>query len=551
MFRKRIGHGPCDGSENYLFSISSLSTSLSRACRFSEAIECLAVSWHLCSHMDLLLETILNSIEDAVLSIDDDSTILFLNEAAGRLFGCVPTHAIGQLVSRYSRMAGAVEQFKLDEPSPAGRPAKTIRRLHCARLSGGEPIPMEATVSHAYVDGRKLVTAVLRDVAFQQQMEKAVYESRKTQALGSLASGIAHDFNNVLAVVISQIDLALYSPGFPASLREHLIHAQTSARRGAELVSKLQAFSRQSKPVFGPLDLNDVIEQVLFMLRRSIDPKVVVQGGQQAERPWLVTADSGQMMQALLNLGINARDAMPKGGMLSIRTENIRIGVDEVQGARKAGEFVRLSVSDTGMGMPPEVVSRIFEPYFSTKDLSRGPGLGLSITAAVVAEHSGWMEVESQVGRGSVFSIFLPRSQELASVRKQVPVADTNSLEGKERILVVDDEELVRMVTKAVLAYRGYQVLEAEDGEDAVAKYAANLGTIDLIMMDVHMPKMNGHEALLRIREINPRAKAVLLSGGLQEADGGLGSMERVVFLQKPFENQELLRVVRQLLDTI
>ena len=173
------------------------------------------------------------------------------------------------------------------------------------------------------------------------------------------------------------------------------------------------------------------------------------------------------------------------------------------------------------------------------------------ITAAVVAEHSGWMEVESQVGRGSVFSIFLPRSQELASVRKQVPVADTNSLEGKERILVVDDEELVRMVTKAVLAYRGYQVLEAEDGEDAVAKYAANLGTIDLIMMDVHMPKMNGHEALLRIREINPRAKAVLLSGGLQEADGGLGSMERVVFLQKPFENQELLRVVRQLLDTI
>ena len=502
-------------------------------------------------NMDVQLETILNSIEDAVLSIDDGSTILFLNEAAGRLFGCVPAHAVGQPTSRYPRLAEAVGQLKLDEPSQSGRPAKSIRRLQCLRLSGGEPIPMEATVSLAYVDGRKLITAVMRDVTFQQQMEKAVYESRKTQALGSLASGIAHDFNNVLAVVISQIDLALYSPGFPSSLRDHLIHAQTSARRGAELVSKLQAFSRQSKPVFGPLDLNDVIEQVLFMLRRSVDPKVVIQSAKQVEQPWLVTADSGQMMQALLNLGINARDAMPKGGMLMFSSENIRIGEEDARGSRRAGEFVRLSVRDTGLGMSPDVVSRIFEPYFSTKDLSRGPGLGLSITAAVVAEHAGWMEVESEVSRGSVFSIFLPRSQEPSSTRKQMPVADTKSVEGKERILVVDDEELVRMVTKAVLAYRGYQVLEAEDGEDAVAKYSANLGAIDLIMMDLHMPKMNGHDALLRIREINPRAKAVLLSGGLQEADGGLCSMDHVAFLQKPFENQELLRLVRQLLDAV
>jgi len=410
---------------------------------------------------------------------------------------------------------------------------------------------MEATVSHAFVDGKKLITAVMRDVTFQQQMEKAVYESRKTQALGSLASGIAHDFNNVLAVVISQIDLALYSPEFPASLREHLVYAQTGARRGAELVSKLQAFSRQSKPVLGPLDLNDVVEQVLFMLRRSLDPKVVVQSGKLEELLWLVTADSGQMMQALLNLGINARDAMPKGGMLSISTENVLIGAEETHGSRRAGEFVRLGVRDSGVGMSPEVVSRIFEPYYSTKDMSRGPGLGLSITAAVVAEHSGWMEVESQSGHGSVFSIFLPRSQEPSSARKQVPVADTRSTEGKERILVVDDEELVRMVTKAVLVYRGYQVVEAVDGEDAVAKYEADNGVIDLIMMDLHMPKMNGHDALVRIREINPRAKAVLLSGGLQEADERLSSMEGVVFLQKPFENQELLRIVRELLDAV
>ncbi|MBK8001176.1 MAG: response regulator [Verrucomicrobia bacterium] len=501
--------------------------------------------------MDVCLETVLDSIEDAILSIDDGAAILFLNDAAGRLFGCVPSHVIGQPVSRYPRISEAVGQLRMDEMSAAGQPAKSIRRFSCPRFGGGDPVPMEATVSHSIVEGRKLVTAVLRDVTFQQQMERAVYEARKTQALGSLASGIAHDFNNVLAAVLSQIDLAMYSPEFPPSLREHLVHAQTSARRGAELVSKLQAFSRQNKPVLGPLDLSDVVEQIVFMLRRSIDPKVVVQSAKPAEKLWLVTADSGQIMQALLNLGINARDAMPKGGMLSFSAENVRFTSDEVQGSRKAGDFVRLSVRDTGLGMPPDVVSRIFEPYFTTKDQSRGPGLGLSITAAMVAEHSGWMEVESQLGRGSVFSIYLPRSQDAVPKRAAAPVLETNALEGKEQILVVDDEELVRMVTKAVLAYRGYRVIEAVDGEDAVAKYSADSANIGLVLMDLHMPKLNGHEALVRIREINPGVRAILLSGGLQEADGRLAEMEHVAFLQKPFENQELLRVVRQLLDSI
>jgi len=161
------------------------------------------------------------------------------------------------------------------------------------------------------------------------------------------------------------------------------------------------------------------------------------------------------------------------------------------------------------------------------------------------------MEVESQIGRGSVFSIFLPRAAGPPPKRAQAPAIETNALAGNEQILVVDDEELVRMVTKAVLAYRGYRIIEAADGGEAVEKYAAHAGSIGLVLMDLHMPRLNGHEALLRIREINPRVPAILLSGGLQEADGRLGELERVVFLQKPFENQELLRVVRQLLDSL
>ena len=501
--------------------------------------------------MDVCLETVLNSIEDAILTLDDGASIVFLNEAAGRLFGCVPAHAIGQPVSRYPRIAEVVEHLRMDGAAAFGQPSRSIRRFSCARFGGGDAIPMEATVSQSIAGGRKLATAVMRDVTFQQQMEKAVYEARKTQALGSLASGIAHDFNNVLAAVISQIDLALYSPGFPAALREHLVHAQTGARRGAELVGRLQAFSRQSKPVLEPIELTGVIDQIVFVLRRSIDPKVSVQAASSAEKPWLVTADSGQMMQALLNLGVNARDAMPKGGAITFSTDNVRFTPAEAVGSRRAGEFVRLSVRDTGLGMSPEVLARIFEPYYTTKDLSRGRGLGLSIVSAMVAEHSGWMEVESQIGRGSVFSIFLPRAAGPPPKRAQAPAIETNALAGNEQILVVDDEELVRMVTKAVLAYRGYRIIEAADGGEAVEKYAAHAGSIGLVLMDLHMPRLNGHEALLRIREINPRVPAILLSGGLQEADGRLGELERVVFLQKPFENQELLRVVRQLLDSL
>ena len=209
-----------------------------------------------------------------------------------------------------------------------------------------------------------------------------------------------------------------------------------------------------------------------------------------------------------------------------------------------------MSVTDTGQGMAPEVAARVFEPYFSTKDLSRGPGLGLSITSAMVAEHSGWMEVESQVSRGTRFSIFLPRCIEPAATRRPIAAPEGRAMEGKERLLIVDDEELVRMVTKAVLAYRGYQVVEAQDGEDAVAKYTAGGAEFDLILMDMHMPRLNGYDALVRIRQFNPRAKAILLSGGLHHPGDGIGALENVAFLHKPFENQELTRLVRQLLDS-
>ncbi len=498
--------------------------------------------------MDAPLNIILDSLEDALLGVDEHSTIALLNEAAAKVFGCDRAGVIGLPAARVPALAEVLRQLNLDELSLPGSAAKLTRRLRVSR-NATPAVPMEASVSRVQFNGRRVHLAVIRDLSAQQQMEQAVYDARKTQALGALAGGIAHDFNNVLAAVISQIDLALHAPEFPASLREHLIYAQTSARRGAELVNKLQLFSRQGKPVFEPLNPAEVIDQVVFVLRRSIDPKIAIHGPGAEPKPWLVRADCNQIMQALLNLGINARDAMPQGGTLTITIENASFSAVEALAPRKAGDFVRIGVADTGHGMTPETASRVFEPYFSTKDQTRGPGLGLSIAAAVVADHSGWMEVESEVGKGSRFSIFLPRSGEPAAVPRKPPAPETKAMEGRERILVVDDEELVRMVTKAVLAYRGYQMVEAEDGEDALEKYSAAPGSFDLVLMDMHMPKLNGYDALLRIRELNPKAKAIVLSGGVHDPDESLGQMEGVAFLHKPFENQELLRLVRQMLD--
>ena len=499
--------------------------------------------------MDAPLNVILNSLEDALLGVDDHSNIALLNDAAANAFGCDRAAVVGLPVARVPAVAEIARQLKLDELSQPGGPPRVTRRLLVSR-NAGESVPMEATVSAVQFNGSRVLLAVIRDLSAQQQMERAVYDARKTQALGSLAGGIAHDFNNVLAAVISQIDLALHAPEFPASLKQHLIYAQTSARRGAELVNKLQTFSRQGKSVFEPLNPAELIEQVVFVLRRSLDPKIAIHCPKPAVTPWLVRADGSQIMQAVLNLSLNARDAMPKGGTLTLTVENVSFPSAEALAPRKAGDFVRIAVTDTGHGMTPETASRVFEPYFSTKDLSRGPGLGLSIAAAVVADHSGWMEVESQIGKGSRFSIFLPRTIECATAPRKVSLAERKAMEGRERILVVDDEELVRLVTKAVLAYRGYQIVEAEDGEDALQKYSAAPGSFDLVLMDMHMPKLNGYDALLRIRELNPKARAIVLSGGMHDPDENFGQMTGVAFLHKPFENQELLSLVRQMLDS-
>ncbi|MCI0538251.1 MAG: response regulator [Verrucomicrobiales bacterium] len=386
-----------------------------------------------------------------------------------------------------------------------------------------------------------------------EQTQEAVYQARKTQAIGALAAGLAHDFNNILTAILSHLDLLLLTPALPAELREHASYAKTSTVRAAELVSRLLSFSRQARPVLAPLQLPALVEEAIVLLRRKIEAKVELRPLAFAEDIWTVNADANHMMQLLTSLCLNGRDAMPDGGILSFKLANVAFSETEAVSPRRPGEFVRLTVSDTGKGVPPHLLERFFEHYFTTKEFGRGIGLGLAIVNSIVSEHGGWLEVESEAGAGSQFHAYLPRLRHARSKRetpREVLAANNQSLEGRETILLVDDEEMVRMVVRAVLGYRGYAIVEVTNGEEALQKLTDKPARFDLVLLDLNMPKMDGWETLRRLRQIQPTVPVIVLSGdSTEELAARITEAGAAVILQKPFDNLELLRQVRRMLD--
>lgn len=496
----------------------------------------------------LPLLAVLDSIGDAVFSVDSEGKVVFYNRAAERTLGHARANVLGQSAAEIPAVFAALTQGE-GIPASAKEAGATVTRT--LQRANGQSFPAEVRISTVHLATRRYTTLVFRDITEQRQRQQAMSQSQKMLAIGALASGVAHDFNNLLTAILSHLDLVA-SAELPESMRENMAYAQTSARRGAELVSKLLAFSRQTEPRLEPLDLNQLAQEVTAMLRRSIDRRIQITQELGTDPLWLVEGDSSQLMQVVMNLCINARDAMPEGGELRLRlTNETRVPPDNAP-CREATEFVRLTISDTGEGMAPEVLGRLFEPYFTTKAAGKGTGLGLSIAYSVVTEHRGWMEVESEVGRGSQFHVFLPRTKPPAAVVEtavEVPPPEA-ALEGHERILIVDDDEMVRLVVRAVLNYRGYQVAEAADGEEAVSKYLEAQPRFDLVLLDLNMPRMNGWDALVRIMDQDPAAVIILLSGGLTEGEVERGrALGAAGYLAKPFENPELVRFVRRTLD--
>ena len=390
-----------------------------------------------------------------------------------------------------------------------------------------------------------------RDVTLHRKLAEQFRQSQKMEAIGQLAGGVAHDFNNILAVIQMQASLLKCGENLSPAQNELANDIGQAVQRAAALTRQLLLFSRKEVLREQDLDLNQSIESMLKMLRRTIGEDIQTRL-KLAAQPMLLRADPGMMDQVLLNLAVNARDAMPKGGQIVIETAVVEL--DELAASQqlqaRPGSFVRLSVSDTGCGIPAEILPKIFEPFFTTKEVGKGTGLGLATVFGIVQQHQGWINVYSEVGRGTTFRIYFPRLEKISG-KKSVDSQFTPSTGGSETILLVEDDKSLNALTSKALMRLGYRVLVAFDGPEALNVWKKHRAEIQLVLTDLVMPGgMNGKELGEQLLRENPKLKIIYTSGYSAEVAGKDFPLEEGVnFLAKPFQAHKLAQTVRAWLD--
>jgi len=393
--------------------------------------------------------------------------------------------------------------------------------------------------------------AMAEDITEHRLLEDRLRQAQKMEAIGRLAGGVAHDFNNLLTGILGCADLLMETLGPDAPGRDDVAEIRQAAVRAADLTRQLLAFSRQQVLAPQVLDLNALVGNMEKMLKRLIGEHIELRAALAPELG-AVKADAGQLEQVIVNLAVNARDAMPDGGRLTIETRNAQLDATYVEEHTPVvpGAYVLLAVTDSGTGMDAETKSHIFEPFFTTKELGKGTGLGLPTVFGVVKQSGGYVWVYSEPGQGTTFKIYLPRVAETAAAAAP-RAAEPASLRGSETILLVEDDETVRGLTRRLLVARGHTVVLASQGEEALQLAQRHAGRIHLLVTDVVMPGMSGRELADRMQALLPGIKVLFLSGYTDDAIVRHGVLEPgVAFLQKPFAADALARKVREVLDT-
>jgi PAS domain S-box-containing protein len=393
------------------------------------------------------------------------------------------------------------------------------------------------------------VLGIFWDVTEQRALEAQLRQAQKMEAVGQLAGGVAHDFNNLLTVILGNVSLVKAGLSADDANGQLLSLTEKAALRAAELTGKLLGFSRGTTLRLESTDLTASLEETVSLLRRTIDPRInlVINVPPQ---PWLVQADLGQINQVLMNLCLNARDAMPNGGRLSLDLCNVTLTAEAARLHLEArpGDFVRLRVRDTGEGIAEDILPRIFEPFFTTKGPGKGTGLGLAMVFGIIKQHQGWIECSSQLNVGTCFDIYLPRHLPAAEVSLPLTLSAAPR-PGSETILLVDDEAMIRNLGRMILERYGYRVLLAEDGVEALNLYRGKPEEISLVVLDLTMPHLSGREVLQKLLEIDPNVRVLLASGYSAEHAIDFESDRIVGFVGKPYRPDDLARHVRSALD--
>ena len=486
---------------------------------------------------------------ESILITDTKGTILYVNPAFEKLTGYAQEEAIGQ--NPRILKSGKHDEAFYKEMWNTLTSGETWQGEIINKSKDGTLFTDEATISPVFDSGGKIINyiGVKHDVTKQRILEEQLIQAQKMETVGRLAGGVAHDFNNMLGVILGYTELIMGTIDLHDPILKDLREIQKAAKRSADITRQLLAFSR--KQVLEPkiVNLNPLIAEMEKMLGRLLGEDIDVLFIP-AKDLWTIKADQGQINQIVANLGINARDAMPEGGKLTIETANVTINQTYCQdhAGFVPGRFVMLAVSDNGIGMDRETLSYIFEPFFTTKDKSRGTGLGLATVYGIIKQNNGFINVYSELGHGTTFKLYIPQCVEKEK-KTEIAVEALKSLESGT-ILLVEDDEMVRDLTRSLLDKIGYTVLVTETPNEALELCEKNEIDIHLLLTDVVMPQMSGKELKESIEAIKPEIKTLFMSGYTANVISHHGVLDKGMnFIQKPFTKDELARKVREVIE--
>lgn len=480
------------------------------------------------------LRYIIENNADGMMVLTPEGNVLFVNPAAETLF-CAPASELIQ--KKIPELIAERGNKDYDLSSLIGDERYVDVRTELIVWEG------EA----AWLASLRDMTQRKKDEAERRKMSEQLFQAQKLEAVGTLAGGIAHDFNNIMGITMMASSNAMMNAN-DAKLKNDLKVILDAAERGATIAKQLLVFARSNETDIQPMPVGEVVKQVKKTLEGSFSPDICIESAVAAHNDW-VNGDQCQIYQILLNLVINAKDAMPDGGKVSVEVLNEKArSFDGREDSVMPEEYVVIKVSDTGIGIPGAIIQRVFDPFFTTKEIDKGTGLGLSIVHGIVKNHGGHVEVESKLGHGASFKIYLPA---IDGAKTELTDDEQHAATGgNEWILVADNEvQLRREVVKALSAY-GYSVLEAENGVDALDIFEKNADKLDLVITDIDMPRMSGEELCSRIMQKNPKSKVIIETGYFdEEIEQRFLSLGVQGFIQKPFDLEDILNTVRVVLD--
>jgi PAS domain S-box-containing protein len=497
--------------------------------------------------------TLIESIPDIIYTLDLDGSLSYVSPRWEKILGHVESEVLGRFFIEFAPPEDHLFLVRVFKDVRNHKRNVENVHWHYLRKDGASRFFLGSAAPLFDEEGR--VTGMIgmaRDVTDHKRLEEQLLQSQKMESIGNLAGGIAHDFNNLLGGILGYATFVKRKLSNRDKIYQSIEAIERSAQRAAELTKQLLGFARRGKYQVRPIDCDALIREIVLILRRTIDPRIAIELDPDP-RLSLIEGDEAQIQQALMNICLNARDALPQGGTLKIASRNQRMIPDQASRQRgmKEGCYIRLTISDTGTGMSPEVRDRIFEPFFTTKAKGQGTGLGLSMVYGIIQNHGGTIEVQSHTGIGSTFTVFLPAIASAALNGEELPPVP-NIHRGQETILLVDDEEIIRELGIDILEDRGYRVFSASEGREAVRIYRERMREIDLIILDVMMPGIGGKETYRQLRAINPQVKVLLSSGYSTNGEVGEILKQGVSgFVQKPYREDELAAKVREVLDAL